>query len=389
MAASSTEDDRAADVLQRQDSLGRAEAVRRVGVQRRIGDLGTELRAGMETRFAGAWFSDETGTYEVGYVTPADAALGRAVVDKHRGLQDGDVKFDQVDDTFAELVDQVDAVRTHVAADSQEISTSIDVAANTAVVSLNPGRSKRDPTAMERDLRRDGYKAVVRRGHPEMFGAKKASCYFPACDRPIRGGVDIKNEVGDDRYDCSAGFGATDGSTFFVLTAGHCVHLGTIYQAVDRTSWTWQSLGWADAAFDNQFGDAMRIDTTGSYFGSYTWPPLVAAWGVDEEYDVLGSAWSDQGGVVCKAGERTGLTCGTVVALHQNGSLTEATGACAEAGDSGGSVIAYDYARGLVSPSSDAVTPWDVEYCTDATHYMWYTEVKDAEFALGVSVVHE
>ncbi|MGV9213768.1 S1 family peptidase [Micromonospora sp. RB23] len=132
---------------------------------------------------------------------------------------------------------------------------------------------------------------------------------------------------------CSLGANVRSGSTYYVVTAGHCT--GTVS--------TW----YADSAQTTVLGTRTATSYPGNDYGLirytgriahpsavYTYPGLLAINGPGTAY--VGQA-------VCRSGVTTGVRCGTVTAL--NATVNYATGVvyglirtniCAEAGDSGG-----------------------------------------------------
>ncbi|MFI5924756.1 S1 family peptidase [Micromonospora sp. NPDC051543] len=132
---------------------------------------------------------------------------------------------------------------------------------------------------------------------------------------------------------CSLGANVRSGSTYYVVTAGHCT--GTVS--------TW----YADSAQTTVLGTRTATSYPGNDYGLirytgriahpsavYTYPGLLTINGPGTAY--VGQA-------VCRSGVTTGVRCGTVTGLNQT--VNYATGVvyglirtniCAEAGDSGG-----------------------------------------------------
>jgi hypothetical protein len=144
---------------------------------------------------------------------------------------------------------------------------------------------------------------------------------------------------------CSAGFNVWNGSTRFVLTAGHCTALGG----------TWNNYAnlyigpSAGSYFPGQDHGLIRIDSglpqiPGVYLYNNTFQPITGA----------GSGYA--GLYACKSGSTTGLTCGYVQATnvtvnYAQGAVygTDQTTICTQPGDSGGSYFTGATALGLVS----------------------------------------
>lgn len=221
----------------------------------------------------------------------------------------------------------------------------------------------------------------------EQLAARTTACSYPNCSQPMRAGVAIGF---NSNYWCTSGFYAYSGSSRYILTAGHCM---------DATNWqAWNpyvspyliGMGTAAGGYFNQFGDAGRINVTGTHWDPSAWSPIAAAWGVNEEHVIRWRDRSWQGAFFCRFGRVSQNVCGTVqelgatVTVDDNGTLvtignmTRATG-CANQGDSGGPVIIDHGAIGLQSATS--------HFCPTIGN-IWFTEVLDAEYALGVTVAH-
>ncbi|MGC7101936.1 S1 family peptidase [Amycolatopsis lurida] len=137
---------------------------------------------------------------------------------------------------------------------------------------------------------------------------------------------------------CSIGFNARNSSgTRYVITAGHCTDLG------GSVTGTGGSIGTVSGSSfpGNDYG-AIRVTSS-----SAVSTPLVDRWNSGSDVTVGGSAVSPVGSRICRSGSTTGWRCGTVGALNQTVNygggdivygLTR-TSACAEPGDSGGSVV--------------------------------------------------
>ncbi|MFI6027371.1 S1 family peptidase [Amycolatopsis magusensis] len=137
---------------------------------------------------------------------------------------------------------------------------------------------------------------------------------------------------------CSIGFNARNSSgTRYIITAGHCTEIG------GNVTGTGGAIGpVAGSSFPgNDYG---RIQVTSSAAVS---TPLVDRWSSGSDVTVAGSTVSPVGSRICRSGSTTGWRCGTVGAFNQTVNygggdivygLTR-TSACAEPGDSGGSVV--------------------------------------------------
>jgi len=152
-------------------------------------------------------------------------------------------------------------------------------------------------------------------------------------------------------YRCSAGFNARSGSTYYVLTAGHCTNLAVNwYTNSARTTLIGPRTG---TSFPGNDYGIIRYDNAGVthpgnvylYNGSYR--------------DITGSGNAYVGQSVCRSGSTTGVHCGSVTALNATVRYAQGTvyglirtNICAEGGDSGGSLYAGNTAIGLTSGGS-------------------------------------
>ncbi|WP_214408276.1 S1 family peptidase, partial [Pseudonocardia lacus] len=147
---------------------------------------------------------------------------------------------------------------------------------------------------------------------------------------------------------CSIGFSATAASgTAFVVTAGHCTEIG------------------GDWAGENGavIGPVAATDFPGDDFGAIR-VANTAAWTPTNEVEsalpVTGSQEAAVGASICRSGSSTGLRCGTIFSRNATvnyggGDVVRGltgTTACAEPGDSGGSVVAGTQAQGMTSGGS-------------------------------------
>jgi streptogrisin C len=164
----------------------------------------------------------------------------------------------------------------------------------------------------------------------------------PKIARDIRGGDEFHRPTGDGFVTlCSIGFAVQGG----FVTAGHCGAAGNPVNAPDgaalgtyRAS-TFPGHDWAWVATNSNWTPTPRVN---NYAGG------TAA--------VAGSAEQGIGATVCRSGRTTGWRCGViqeknVTINYGNGDIPGmATGsACAEGGDSGGSVLSGDQAQGVTS----------------------------------------
>jgi streptogrisin C len=159
----------------------------------------------------------------------------------------------------------------------------------------------------------------------------------------LRGGDTITTSSGGR---CSIGFNAISGRTRYLITAGHCTKLGGTWSGPDGTP----------------IGPVARTSFPGHDFGLVE--VTSTAWAQTHDVDadsgylsVVGDAPAGVGDKVCLSGSTSGYHCGQVEAVGEtvnygdgdvvNG-LTR-TNMCAEAGDSGGSIMSGAQAQGTLS----------------------------------------
>ncbi|MFE9913854.1 S1 family peptidase [Micromonospora sp. NPDC005553] len=132
---------------------------------------------------------------------------------------------------------------------------------------------------------------------------------------------------------CSLGANARSGSTYYVITAGHCTTTAATWYT-DSAQTTVLGTRTATSYPTNDYGLIRYTGRIAHPSAVYTYPGLVTINGPGSAY--IGQA-------VCRSGSTTGVRCGTVTGLNQT--VNYATGViyglirtniCAEPGDSGG-----------------------------------------------------
>ncbi|WP_444947211.1 S1 family peptidase [Micromonospora ureilytica] len=132
---------------------------------------------------------------------------------------------------------------------------------------------------------------------------------------------------------CSLGANARSGSTYYVITAGHCTTAAATWYA-DSAQTTVLGTRTATSYPTNDYGLIRYTGRIAHPSAVYTHPGLLGINGPGNAY--IGQA-------VCRSGSTTGVRCGTVTGLNQT--VNYATGViyglirtniCAEPGDSGG-----------------------------------------------------
>lgn len=156
---------------------------------------------------------------------------------------------------------------------------------------------------------------------------------------------------------CSAGFNVTDGTSDYILTAGHCGPDGSVWFADDRGR--------------RQVGTSLRGSFPGDDYSLVKYDSGRAGQGADvvsvgngKGVRITGLADPQVGQRIFRSGSTSGLRQGEVTALdatvnYPEGTVTGLieTDVCAEPGDSGGPMFADGVALGLTSGGSgDCVT---------------------------------
>ncbi|WCN78997.1 S1 family peptidase [Micromonospora sp. LH3U1] len=132
---------------------------------------------------------------------------------------------------------------------------------------------------------------------------------------------------------CSLGANVRSGSTYYVITAGHCTTTASTWYA-DSAQTTVLGTRTATSYPSNDYGLIRYTGRIAHPSAVYTYPGLLTIYGAGNAY--VGQA-------VCRSGVTTGVRCGTVTGLNQTvnyagGAVTGLirTNICAEPGDSGG-----------------------------------------------------
>ena len=202
------------------------------------------------------------------------------------------------------------------------------------------------------------------------------ACSRTACDPPLRGGLRIIETAG---YGCSTGFNVqlSSGSKY-VLTSGHCrsstwKHNGTV-------------IGPSGLRIDSGFVDAQRIKIN----STSVWSPLGIVRRVsDPDYPIYGRTtynqiYADQ--YVCRYGgysDDCGEVLSKIASSGNNYPLIDVYDMCANAGDSGGSVIdpGNNFATGMHVASSGG------DICPGGFEVSFFSSISEIEQELGATIL--
>jgi streptogrisin C len=204
----------------------------------------------------------------------------------------------------------------------------IDPASNSIVVSTTDDTAARTFAAGQRNVRIEHVNV-----RPRLLA-------------DLRGGDTISTSVGGR---CSVGFNAVSGRTRYIITAGHCTKLGGTWSGPDGTA----------------IGPVAKSTFPGHDFGlvevtSKAWQQTHDVDSADGYLNVAGTAPAAVGDQVCLSGSTSGYHCGQVEAVNEtvnygDGDIVNGltrTNMCAEAGDSGGSIMSGTQAQGTLSGGS-------------------------------------
>ncbi len=154
-----------------------------------------------------------------------------------------------------------------------------------------------------------------------------------------------------------------------LFTAGHCLDPPhpSVWQARRHPNLNLITIGapqWYDFGSP---GDSGLIRTNGQNCG---WcpdvaSPVIAAWGVDEQWPIYDRAYPANGMYVCRFGSVTQYSCGNVLVINETVTYdgkqvldTFRTAGCLQEGDSGGPAVSWVYAIGIaVAYSGDCGAP--------------------------------
>ncbi|MGW5656735.1 S1 family peptidase [Streptomyces humi] len=170
---------------------------------------------------------------------------------------------------------------------------------------------------------------------------------------------------------CSAGFNVTNGTTDFILTAGHCGPANTIWFDEGQGS-------------NTQVGTTVNTQFPGNDFSLIQYAngkagdnADVVAIGNGQGVHITGAADPTVGQKVFRSGSTSGLHDGTVTALNATVNYPEGTvtgliqtNVCAEPGDSGGPLFSEGIALGVTSGGSGDCTSGGVTFFQPVTRAM-------------------
>ncbi|WNG30503.1 trypsin-like serine protease [Cystobacter fuscus] len=311
----------------RRDLKGTEEQLlRRLDFEAKAPSLERGLREQLGERFGGAWLNEEGTGLIVGVTDEASAARVRRAGAEPRLVKHSKARLDAVMEELNR--------NAHNAPDSV-YSWYVDVATNSVVVQAENATSLMASRAQSFVSLSSGAKdGAIRVEH-------SAQAPRPAYD--VRGGevYFFGTGAGGSYGACSVGFSVVGG----FVTAGHCGGAGT-----PALGFNWQSMGsvrgsvWPGS-------DMGWVGTNGS------WTPQPWVYNHNNgNVLVQGSNQAGIGASICRSGNTTGWRCGTLQATNITVNYSDGpvyglskTSACANPGDSGGSVLSGNQAQGVTS----------------------------------------
>lgn len=313
--------------------VARSEAYWRLRAQDRVSSLQEELST--SESFGGLWIEHRPDfSVVLAWTKPGEVPEEFRRFDS--GPFSGHLRLLPVPRSLVDLEDLRDEVATLTRIAGLHVDLDIDVRKNRVeVYSTEPARVR--SLLRSSELLRAGAVAVV----PVTEPARPTSLggYF-------YGGLKLDNS--NFGY-CTSGFAVQSGSTYGVLTAGHCE---------DSATWTGGSLTFQGQVCGS--GSDVQWHTHGI---TKPWFQYSSSGAVREVYGQKSRANQVIGEYICKQGQTTGQTCGNLISKSfQPGWLQcsphtatylrlNASSSLVLGGDSGGPVYSGNTAYGLVSGS--------------------------------------
>ncbi|MGF1662736.1 MAG: S1 family peptidase [Kineosporiaceae bacterium] len=341
--------DRAAqDYLVATHGLSRAEAAEALAGQRAALATTESLESRLGDRLTGAVVDETTGalTVEVADAAAADvaeAAGAEARVDSAEDVESGA-------EALAAAMTELDAAGAAV---------SVDAAGDAVVLSVPAGDLDAATEALVAEAEALGVPVSIERtaGPVDTFA--------------LYGGEDILLNLNQGR--CSAGFNLVSGSTYYLLTAGHC----------SGDTWYDDGVAIGTTVAESFPGDDYKLIQITNVSGVNPQGTVLYNSGT---FDVSTAGSPPVGTTVCRTGSTTGTRCGTIQAYnatvtYQEGSVSGLvrTNVCAEPGDSGGPLFASGgVAVGITSGGNGNCTSGGTTY---------FQTVSEVTSGFGLSVL--
>lgn len=291
-----------------------------LGRQDRAADVENAVRARLGKDMVGAYL-DDSGTLTINITDQRHAGTVHAAGGHPRLVRFSLAELTTVTDRFARL-----------AAPGQVASWYIDQPTNRVMLISMPGRLA------------DARALVAATGVAEDRLSVREGAGTPETVADIRGGDAYRSDVGG----CSVGFPVRDATgTAGFITAGHCSFGETGTRVTVEGGATGEVAG---ARFPGDM-DGAWVRTPGHN------PTNLVNDHQGGVVRVAGSKETPVGGRICRSGDTSGWHCGRIIAkdvVVDYGALGKVSGltrtdACADPGDSGGSVLSGDQLQGVTS----------------------------------------
>ncbi|GAA3345680.1 hypothetical protein GCM10020358_53660 [Amorphoplanes nipponensis] len=279
------------------------------------------LRVGIGDSFAGTWLDGRSGRMMVAVADASAAQRARALGAEPRVVEHSERQLQSA----RRRLDRMTGTPQSVA------GWYIDARTNTVTMLARPGsENKARGFARQAGLRTETVRVqTVAADFKALFDVRGGDAYL--INRSAR---------------CSVGFPVTSG----FVSAGHCGPRGATTNGFNN-----QAQGTFRASqFGNSGGNDYSVIDVNQ---QWTPKPVVKTTGGD--VPIAGSQEAPVGASVCRTGSTTGTHCGTITArnatINVSGRIVRnfiVTTACAEPGDSGGSLLAGNQAQGVLSGGS-------------------------------------
>ncbi|WP_067796102.1 S1 family peptidase [Actinomadura formosensis] len=323
-----------------------AEAQRRADRQPAQFKLAAKLGKDLGAAYGGAWIDQAHGGRLTVGVTKNAAAPKAQVAAKASGMSDTSTvkvrySFDHLQKVSGELAKRI--AKANKGAKSG-LQTGLVTSGNVVKLSTLRGAKL---TPAQKDVLSWAKRTYGSAVKVSTYAHKSVPlyCYDDySCDPPLRSGLAIFTGGGR----CTSAFTAYSGSSYYMLTAGHCAEMGYWWD-VSTYSYGYQNVGGAVDYTFGWYGDyaIVSVDNPGWWQPRGWVYPQTSIYGTESDY---------VGGYVCKQGSTTGYTCGAITEIDATVSYPDRTlsgmtwsEACDGPGDSGSGVFDGNYAHGILS----------------------------------------
>ncbi|GAA0707310.1 trypsin-like serine protease [Dactylosporangium roseum] len=338
--------DAAASQLANDARITAAEARRRIARQDTQAALADRLRTTLGSRFGGAWIDhDHAGRLtvavvgarsapEVGSQAAAQRLTDTTTVTVQRSADD----LDRISESLGKRLAEANRGAT------SGLQAVIDVRGNTVRLDAPKGVALTEAQRQAVAWAERQFGGAISHGTYDSPSVPRYCGGQYSCDPPLRSGLAIY--MGGGR--CTSAFMTYSGSSYYMLTAGHCAEMGSYFD-VPTYSYGYQYVGYAVDYDFGYYGDSALVRVEDSSW----WQPR--GW-VYPQTSIRSYSRDYVGQYVCKQGSTTGYTCGQVTSTNATVSYPDRTltgmtwsTTCVAAGDSGSGVYYGSTAYGILS----------------------------------------